>query len=59
MERLGMQGTLHDLRRSFGLRMIKKIGIYQTSKLLGHKSVTTTESHYAPLLSVDIDDFEL
>jgi len=59
MKRLGIQGTLHDLRRSFGLRMIKKIGIYQTSKLLGHKSVTTTENHYAPLLSVDIDDFEL
>ncbi len=59
MNRLGIKGTLHDLRRTFGLRMIKKIGIYQTSKLLGHKSVTTTENHYAPLLSVDIEDFEL
>ena len=59
MQRLGISGTLHDLRRTFGLRMIKKIGIYETSKLLGHKSVATTEKHYAPLLAIDIEDFVL
>lgn len=59
MKRLKMSGTLHDLRRTFGLRMIKKIGIYETSKLLGHASVETTEKHYAPLLAIDIDDFVL
>tara|TARA_B100001094_G_scaffold195185_1_gene189182 strand:- start:7457 stop:8158 length:702 start_codon:yes stop_codon:yes gene_type:complete len=59
MKRLGIKGTLHDLRRTFGLRMIKKIGIYETSKLLGHASVSTTEKHYAPLLAIDIDDFTL
>ena len=59
MTRLGIKGTLHDLRRTFGLRMIKKIGIYETSKLLGHASVATTEKHYAPLLAIDIDDFVL
>ena len=60
MKRFKMQGTLHDLRRTFGLRMIKKkIGIYETSKLLGHASVETTEKHYAPLLAIDIDDFVL
>jgi len=26
---------------------------------LGHKSVRTTEQHYAPLLTVEIEDFEL
>ena len=59
MNRLGIKGTLHDLRRTFGLNMIKKIGIYETSKLLGHASVQTTENHYAPLLAIDIDDFIL
>lgn len=59
MKRLGIKGTLHDLRRTFGLRMIKKIGIYETSKLLGHASVQTTENHYAPLLAIDVDDFVL
>jgi integrase len=59
MKRLGIKGTLHDLRRTFGLRMIKKIGIYETSKLLGHASVQTTENHYAPLLAIDVEDFVL
>lgn len=59
MKRLGIKGTLHDLRRTFGLKMIRKIGIYEASKLLGHKSVATTEKHYAPLLAVDIEDFVL
>ena len=50
----------HDLRRTFGLNLIKQgMSIYKVSKLLGHSSVTTTERHYAPLLTVEIEDFEL
>jgi site-specific recombinase XerD len=42
------------------LNLIKQgMSIYKVSKLLGHKSVRTTEQHYAPLLTVDIEDFEL
>jgi integrase len=50
----------HDLRRTFGLNLIKQgMSIYKVSKLLGHKSVKTTEQHYAPLLTSEIEDFEL
>ena len=35
------------------------MSIYKVSKLLGHKSVRTTEQHYVPLLTLDIHDFEL
>ena len=50
----------HDLRRTFGLNLIRQgMSIFQVSKLLGHQSVTTTERHYAPLLATDIDDFKL
>ena len=50
----------HDLRRTFGLNLIKQgMSISKVSKLLGHKSVRTTEQHYAPLLTAEIEDFEL
>jgi integrase len=50
----------HDLRRTFGYNLIKQgRPIYEVSKLLGHSSVTTTERHYAPLIAIEIDDFEL
>jgi len=53
-------GRFHDLRRTFGLNLIKQgMSIYKVSKLLGHRSVKTTEQHYAPLLTVDIEDFKL
>ena len=53
-------GRFHDLRRTFRLNLIKSgMPIYQVSKLLGHKSVKTTESHYAPLLIDDIEDFRI
>ena len=52
--------TTNDLRRTFGLNLIKQgMSIYKVSKLLGHKSVRTTEQHYAPLLTVEIEDFVL
>ena len=50
----------HDLRRTFGLNLIKQgMSIYKVSKLLGHQSVRTTEQHYALLLTVEIEDFKL
>ena len=50
----------HDLRRTFGLNLIKSgMPIFQVSKLLGHASVNTTEQHYAPLLINDIEDFTI
>ena len=61
VRRLGIRNArFHDLRRTFGLNLIKQgMVIYKVSKLLGHASVRTTEQHYAPLLTVEIEDFEL
>ena len=61
VRRLGIKNArFHDLRRTFGLNLIKQgMSIYKVAKLLGHKSVKTTEQHYAPLLTIDIEDFEL
>ena len=61
VRRLGIKNArFHDLRRTFGLNLIKQgMSIYKVSKLLGHRSVRTTEQHYAPLLTVEIEDFEL
>ena len=61
VRRLGIKDArFHDLRRTFGLNLIKQgMSIYKVSKLLGHKSVRTTEQHYAPLLTVDIEEFIL
>ena len=59
--RLGIPDIrFHDLRRTFGYNLIKQgRPIYEVSKLLGHSSVTTTERHYAPLLTTEIEDFIL
>ena len=61
VRRLGIKNArFHDLRRTFGLNLIKQgMSIYKVSKLLGHSSVRTTEQHYAPLLTVEIEDFVL
>ena len=61
VRRLGIKNArFHDLRRTFGYNLIKQgRPIYEVSKLLGHSSVTTTERHYAPLLTTEIDDFVL
>ncbi len=40
---------IHDLRRTFGLRVARKHGLHVASKLLRHSSTAVTESHYAPL----------
>ena len=61
VRKLGIKDArFHDLRRTFGLNLIKQgMSIYKVSKLLGHSSVRTTEQHYAPLLTVEIEDFKL
>ena len=61
VRRLGIKNArFHDLRRTFGLNLIKQgMSVYKVSKLLGHKSVRTTEQHYAPLLMVEIEYFVL
>jgi integrase len=61
VRRLGIKNArFHDLRRTFGLNLIKQgMSIYKVSKLLGHSSVRTTEKHYAPLHTTDIEDFTL
>ena len=61
LRRLNIKGgRFHDLRRTFGLNLIKQgMSIYQVSKLLGHSSVRTTEKHYAPLMITDIPEFKL
>jgi len=60
-KRLGISDArFHDLRRTFGYNLIKQgRPIYEVSKLLGHSSVTTTERHYAPLLTTEIEEFTL
>ena len=40
---------IHDLRRSFGLRVAKESGLHVASKLLRHSDVRITEQVYAPL----------
>jgi len=59
--KLGIRDArFHDLRRTFGYNLIKQgMSIYKVSKLLGHASVRTTEQHYAPLLTTEIEDFEI
>ena len=61
VRRLGIKNArFHDLRRTFGLNLIKKgMSIYKVSKLLGHRSIKTTEQHYTPLMTVEIEDFIL
>ena len=61
VRRLGIKNArFHDLGRTFGLNLIRQgMSIYKVSKLLGHKSVKTTEQHYTPLLNVEIEDFQL
>ena len=60
-KRLGLKDArMHDLRRTFGYNLIKQgRPIYEVSKLLGHSSVVTTEKHYAPLMTTEIEEFIL
>ena len=60
-KRLGLKDArMHDLRRTFGYNLIKQgRPIYEVSKLLGDSSVVTTEKHYAPLMTTEIEEFVL
>lgn len=41
--------TIHDLRRTYGLRAARAAGLHVASKLLRHSSIRVTEQVYAPL----------
>jgi len=58
---LGIENAIfHDVRRTFGYNLIRQgMPIFKVSRLLGHKSIVTTERHYAPLLATDVEDFVL
>jgi integrase len=45
---------LHDLRRTFGLRVTRAAGLHVASKLLRHADVRVTEQVYAPLGLADL-----
>lgn len=41
--------SIHDLRRSYGLRVAQAHGLHTASRLLRHSNITVTQKHYAPL----------
>jgi integrase len=46
----GLEGvTIHDIRRTFGLRVARSSGLHIASKLLRHSDVRITEKVYCPL----------
>jgi integrase len=55
--RLGADVHLHDLRRSFGLRVTRASGIFAASKLVRHSSTRITETVYSPLDAGDLMGF--
>jgi len=45
----GLQDVhIHDLRRTFGLRVTRGSGIFMASVLLRHSDIRVTKQHYAP-----------
>lgn len=56
---LGDDVTIHDLRRTFGLRATRAIGIFGASKLLRHSDSRVTERVYAPLAPEDLRAFAM
>tara|TARA_R100000655_G_scaffold34598_7_gene67304 strand:- start:115 stop:1053 length:939 start_codon:yes stop_codon:yes gene_type:complete len=59
-KKIGIEDAMFkDLRRTFGFEYLLQGGdIFKLSKLLGHKNIKTTISHYAPLMAVHVPDFE-
>lgn len=48
--------TAHTARHSFAVYQLKNnVTLYHLSKMLGHKSVNTTEKHYAQFAKTDLD----
>ena len=60
---LGFKGkvlTIKGLRSTYGIRRVTITGdVFQVSREMGHRSVTTTEKHYAPLFATDVEEFVL
>ena len=47
--------NIHTLRRTFGCLLVQQgVSIFTVSKLLGHSSVTVTETHYAHLVDANL-----
>jgi integrase len=55
--KLGDDIHIHDLRRSFGLRVTRAQGIFAASKLLRHSETRVTERVYAPMSTEDVRSF--
>ena len=49
--------NIHTLRRTFGSLLVQNgVNIFTVSKLLGHSSVTVTETHYTHLVDATLRD---
>ena len=49
--------NIHTFRRTFGSLLVQQgVSIFTVSKLLGHSSVTVTETHYAHLVDANLRD---
>jgi site-specific recombinase XerD len=47
--------NVHTLRKTFGSLLIaEKVDVFRVSRLLGHSSVTVTQSHYVDILEDDL-----
>jgi integrase len=55
--KIGADVRIHDLRRSYGLRVTLSQGIFAASKLLRHSDSRITEKVYAPLAPEDLRGF--
>ncbi len=49
---------VHELRKAYGAIVASQFGLYAAKELLGHSTVTVTESHYAALLERPTVDME-
>ncbi len=51
------KANIHTFRRTFGSLLVQQgVSIFTVSKLLGHSSVTVTETHYAHLVDANLRD---
>lgn len=56
-EVLGIEGTLHEFRRTKGSNLIAKgVKIEKVSKFLGHQNITTTERFYVKNVNSVVED---
>ena len=56
-EILGIEGTLHEFRRTKGSNLIAKgVEIEKVSKFLGHQNITTTERFYVKNVNSVVED---